>query len=525
MSTLPSRSRSTLGRPANGIAKQPWYQAALAPLKKLTKRQIAVLVGAVLVAVILANQASKHSHASDPIELLAAKIDPDDVRDISQLLDSNNIEHKISDSGDTITVAPTERQRARTLLFRKHLPRHLAPLPTPSMTMTSSAERARRNQALQRDLADTVRCLDGVADATVNIAFPAEKAFESTPVTAAVVLHMEYGKQMSPEGVHAITSLVAASVPDLEAKSVKVVDGDSNRDLTQDYKNMASAARANWKVEAEHADYLRKEVQERLDKVLGAGRTQIAVRCSYDFSRQESKTDIPGASGSVLKTRNSREEGMKSEHSSSGPEDRGGILDLDKPEGGKKYDHKIIQEVFENSHSENRIITEEPRLSKINAGVYFDNLPLARVAELTKTVASELGIDPSRGDTLEVSNVPFSHDVLVPTPPPVKVVTLPAPDERTTTGALAGLAALALLAPAGLIWMQNRSRGVITDTTRQTLPGETGVDLADLVHCKMGVRAENLIDTQVSTSPDRVQQMATRELAEQLRTQWLGKRD
>ena len=90
--------------------------------------------------------------------------------------------------------------------------------------------------------------------------------------------------------------------------------------------------------------------------------------------------------------------------------------------------------------------------------------------------------------------------------------------------ALAGLAALALLAPAGLIWMQNRSRGVISDTSRRSLPTQTGADLADLIYDKNGVRAKNLADTHVATCPDLVQQMAPRDLVDQLRNQWLGQK-
>lgn len=148
---------------------------------------------------------------------------------ITQALQQAGIAYRVDAMGD-VQVPSDQATNARMTLGAKNLP--AAPFGMQSLTETSGfgisqfMEHTRYNYALENDLARSVGSVDGVAHAYVHLAIPQPSAFvdaEDAP-SASVMVELAPGAALDPAQVSAITHMVAASVPGLQASRVTLID-------------------------------------------------------------------------------------------------------------------------------------------------------------------------------------------------------------------------------------------------------------------------------------------------------------
>src|SRR5579883_525674 len=240
---------------------------------------------------------------------------------------------------------------------------------------------AQTRDGLAGDIELALRGIDGVQDARVIIA-PAKEGFfagdASHPASASVRI-TSAGPGLSPEAVDGIRAFVAASVAGLEARNVTILD-DRGQALDRGAPQSAS-------------DQLQRSLQSALDAALGAGAAIVRVHVEYDARAVESRdtkrtplSAIPIAST----TQAERYDG-----------------------GGKRYD-RSSQEVDRGSETrETSSSAQAGRIARITAAVFLDAQRIADVEQVKTLAAAAIGIDPARGDLLQVAAMPFSRE----TPP------------------------------------------------------------------------------------------------------------
>ena len=79
---------------------------------------------------------------------------------------------------------------------------------------------------LEGELTETVRQVEGVADAYIKLAIPEQTYFrdDSRPTTATVLVKLEPSAKLTREQIAGIVHLVSFSVPELAPENVKIVD-------------------------------------------------------------------------------------------------------------------------------------------------------------------------------------------------------------------------------------------------------------------------------------------------------------
>ncbi len=94
------------------------------------------------------------------------------------------------------------------------------------MGLTNFAQKINYQRALQGELVRTIVQMDGVESARVHLALPERALFrdDRTAPSAAVAVTLKIGQVFDPARVSGIQRLVAASVPDLAADHVSVLD-------------------------------------------------------------------------------------------------------------------------------------------------------------------------------------------------------------------------------------------------------------------------------------------------------------
>jgi flagellar M-ring protein FliF len=478
-------------------------------LKQLTRQQKLAAISMLLATTLGGAALMSYRSAHAPVSLLTTKVDQRDCEEITSVLLRNGIEHQVGPNEDEITVAPQDRSRARFLILKARLPRHTARVAPDSKPFGSSSveERNRRHHLLEQDIAQTLNQFSGVTEVDVKIAVPeTDNALDQIPVTAAVVVHLEDGKQLEPEQVSAVVNFVAASVPQLQQKEVKVIDGGTGRELTTDQSpesEKSQAGRKQCTLEIQKAEDLRAKAQHQLDAVLGQGRSSVVVDCQYDTSEEDTQSHLPSPLGAQVIGRVTISESMATN---------------DTEEKNKNYVKTNDTTKFDPSYVNNHRLSKSPRLQRVTASAAFDNLPPARVKELSAMIEGAVGLDESRGDRLTVSDVPFNRASPLFQSPKSHSEGNATPSNDLGALALAGLAGGLLIVPAVMLWFGARHRGIMTSPSTPSYAMGTSTDLADLLHDKKGTTTQTILETQV-------REMGPRDMAEALRSKWLAPKD
>lgn len=105
-----------------------------------------------------------------------------------------------------------------------------------SVLTTDYSRKQIQYMGYQERIGATIKTLDGVRDAIVNIPMPPESVFylhDQDPPTASVTIHMQDGRNLTKNQVDGIRNLVATSVPGLTIDNISITDGYGNDMLSE----------------------------------------------------------------------------------------------------------------------------------------------------------------------------------------------------------------------------------------------------------------------------------------------------
>lgn len=146
-------------------------------------------------------------------------------------LDQLNIPYRLTPADGVIEVPAAQLHAARYRLAAQGLPKSDADAQdevdrAPQFGASSLQEQQRFQRALEIDLARSIQKLDSVELARVHLALPRVSPFlrDAPLATAAVVVRLHPGAQLTPEQASTIQTLVAAGVPRLKRADVQVLD-------------------------------------------------------------------------------------------------------------------------------------------------------------------------------------------------------------------------------------------------------------------------------------------------------------
>lgn len=146
-------------------------------------------------------------------------------------LEQLDIPYRLSDADGSIEVPLDQLHAARYRLAARGLPktddeRQDEAVRAPSFGASSLQEQQRFQRALELDLARSIQKLEAVEIARIHLALPKVSPFlrDAPPATAAVLVRLRAGAQLSVGQVTTIQTLVAAAVPRMKRADVQVLD-------------------------------------------------------------------------------------------------------------------------------------------------------------------------------------------------------------------------------------------------------------------------------------------------------------
>ncbi len=222
-------------------------------------------------------------------------LSPADSAAVVQALREKNIPVRTSGGGSVIEVPQEHAENARLELASKGLPKTGAPgyarLEKTPFGMTQSMEQNTLRIALEEELQNTIQHLEPVEHARVHITPGNDSPFADsrTEPTASVVVALQPNATLTRDQVRGIVHLVSHSVEGLKPENVTVVDSEA-RPLWHGGDQYAvdnELIRTRREAERAYAEELRRQLQQHLDRVLGAGKSSVMVQAELNLDKEE----------------------------------------------------------------------------------------------------------------------------------------------------------------------------------------------------------------------------------------------
>jgi flagellar M-ring protein FliF len=385
-----------------------------------TPGQKAVTVAAVLAVLIggyfFATWASKPAYGT-----LFSNLSSKDASAIVDSLQKSGTSYELANGGQTIMVPQDQVYDLRLQLSGEGLPGEAdtgyALLDQQGITTSDFMQHVGYQRALEGELAKTIKSIDGVEAATVHLVLPQKDVFadDQNKTTASVLVASKATSGLTSDQVQAIVHLVASSVEGLDPAQVTVAGADGRILSTGGGSTMVGAGDERSKKTSEFETSLNGSLQRILDSVVGPGHAVVTTNAELDYDQTETKTQTFTADPSLpaLSEQISREAYNGTGSSATGVL---GPDNIQVPNGAASTGSGNGQ--YENSNTvrnnaiNNAVETRQAApggVKKLNVAVVLDSTVAGaiNVADMQKLVGAAAGIDPTRGDAIAISAMPF----------------------------------------------------------------------------------------------------------------------
>jgi len=555
---------------------------------------------AIAVIIIVAVLVNGHNAQFKMVPLYSKDISAEDVEEIKLQLTKMGFkegEHFEVVKGEKVSYLQAQtvlRGQMISKLADLGLPREVmvtsSTMKSGGFTQTEDERKLSNLHALEGDLATTIMEMDGINRTRVKIVPQKEALFvnDAEPSKATVMISTQDGYSVTKPQIQGIVNLVVGSVEGLKPENVKVVDtrGFTLSDLItpqqDEFGVPTSSAQQDRQKEFEKT--LMGGTQQMLDKTLGEGNAYVEVRATLNFDQKEQKMTVFGGPGGgsgapVSMSNDSTSSGEQGYITIGGrtvgvnqaagfqpvsgdqlvPSSNGGHVvsyQIDsetyknggkgdngvKPTGGDSskasdYDHTVTQVNIENDTHETRIITAPGGVDRLSVALMLNGIPADRVDGIKNAVAASVGLDPSRGDVISVTNFPFKRDdyaqmrdEMLSAPAPVaknSAMSFQVPAVNKAVLAFGGgaIVLLILIVCALFLAKQNKSNKEKAQLHLTVGPGSSINPISDLLSDKSGRTVAPSATTTVSV--DQLTRMAKEKpskVAELLKTSWMAEK-
>lgn len=366
------------------------------------------------IAVIAIAAAALTGWARRPdMTLLFGGLAPEDASSIVEELTTRKVPYEVGAGGAAIYVPAKVVYELRLSMAGKGLPTSASKgfeiFDQKNLGLTEFTQKVNYQRALEGELGRTILQLEMVDAARVHLVLPERHLFQEdqTSPSASVVVDLRASGELSQRQVQGILHLVAASVEGLSPENITVVDFRGNL-LSAGTGSGSALDLTSSQLDQQRAieDRLRQKAQSLVDQAVGAGNGVVRVTAQLDLDvlsrteerydpentavRSEQRVESANTAGDTLR---GREEGRE-ETVVTNYEINRTLEQYTKPVGEVE---KLWVAVLLN----NRFVRAEDGTGS------FEPRTQQELSKIQDLVSMAVGIDPSRGDVIQVTNVDF----------------------------------------------------------------------------------------------------------------------
>ena len=465
------------------------YRRAFSEFSNGQKAVAIVGSGALLLAAFLVFRwVSAPSYAP-----LYTNLSGSDASSVIDELNKEGVKYQLSDGGGTVEVPQNEVYSTRIALAGQDLPAGNSStsgyslLDKQSLSTSDFKEQTDFKRAMEGELDNTLEAMDGVQTAVVHLAIPQKQVFsdQQDPTTASVLLSLKPGTTLSTEQVQAVVHLVAASIDGLDPNNVTVTDQTGNVLTTRDDTPEGMASTQAQATAAYNAN-VQQQIKDALDPVIGVGNATYTVNSVLNFDQRVTDSLKYGAKTNVPKLTQSQSSETY-QGAGAGANQVGGIVGPDGQMDPNTTTSKDSSYNKADSSSTNAVdqtrekVTQGPgKLESQHIGVVLDTAALGAIspAQVKTLISNAVGIDATRGDTIDVTTMPFNHAAEQAAQDQIKAAQAAADHARQMKlirdGGIAAVIGLVIL----LAWVRGRRRAKARESATSYVVEQLRADAA-----------------------------------------------
>jgi flagellar M-ring protein FliF len=291
-------------------------------------------------------------------------------------------------------------------------------------------------RALEGELSRTINSIRNIESSRVHIVMPKQELFtrDRDMPSASVTLKMRGNTSLQQSEVNAITHLIAAAVPKLNASRVAVIDGNGRLLARGDGdESMSAAASTSEEYRLSYEKRMQHSLLDMIESVIGPGNVQVKVTADINFDRTIINSETYDPEGQVARSTQSNSETENSQDkSASNAVTVANNVPTNKVAGGEgangNTSTRVIERTDETTNFEiSKVVQNKTReggtVNKLSVAVLVDGnyttdadgnktyTPRAEddLVQLTALIKSAIGFNEARGDSVEVVNMQFTR--------------------------------------------------------------------------------------------------------------------
>ena len=411
----------------------------LSIIKELTPLQ--KIVGGVVLAIVISGLAMLAARdTTTSYGVLFTSLSESDAADVVAKLKEQRIPYELAMNGTVIKVPSDKVLDTRLALAGDGLPRGggvgFEIFDRTNLGVTDFVQKLNYQRALQGELARTIRQFQQVKDARVHIATPKESVFveDQRPATASVSLTMRGRKKLSKQQIQAIVNLVSCAVSGLIEDNITVVDTAGHLLFRKqgEVPEAMSSTQLEYQLKLENS--LRNKLESMFEEIVGVGKVVARVSTELEFNQVNTTEESYDPEGQVVRSEQLlNEENLKGGQQAKGiPGVKGNLASFAESgkaagqENGTGSKRNTVTRNYEISKTVKHVKEAVGVVKRLSVAVMVDGtykkvidkggkaeikyIPRSKeeLQRFTQMAQKAVGLDPDRGDSLEVVSMPFS---------------------------------------------------------------------------------------------------------------------
>ncbi|QPA32047.1 flagellar basal-body MS-ring/collar protein FliF [Thermaerobacillus caldiproteolyticus] len=279
-----------------------WIHRFTSFWKGRTKKQKIIAISGILLFLLLVAVTSFWATRPNFVPLYS-NLTPQETGQIKATLDQRGVESQVTDNGTTIKVPEKMADTLKVELAAEGIPNsgsidYSFFGKNASFGMTDNEFNVVKLEAMQTELANLIKSIDGVEDAKVMISLPQQSVFVSDDqgeASASVVLKTKPGYQFSDEQIKALYHLVSKSVPNLPTDNIVIMNQYFEYfDLKNNDKNLSTgtAFATQQEVKKQIERDIQRQVQQMLGTMMGQDKVVVSVTADVDFTQENREENL-----------------------------------------------------------------------------------------------------------------------------------------------------------------------------------------------------------------------------------------
>ncbi|NNU95109.1 flagellar basal-body MS-ring/collar protein FliF [Anoxybacillus sp. EFIL] len=233
---------------------------------------------------------------------LYSNLSPQEAGQIKATLDQRGIKSQITDNGTTILVPEQLVNTLKVELAAEGIPDsgsidYSFFGKNSGFGMTDNEFNVLKIEAMQTELANLIKSIDGVEDAKVMINLPQPTIFvgdQQEEASASIVLKTKAGYKFNEQQIKSLYHLVSKSVPNLPTENIVIMNQYFEYFDLKNEENFSSGKTfaEQYEVKQQIERDIQRRVQQMLGTMIGQDKVVVSVTADVDFTQENRQEEL-----------------------------------------------------------------------------------------------------------------------------------------------------------------------------------------------------------------------------------------